>query len=495
MDPPAWNNANDVVLKSSSSSVVMPATRGSSKTSSGHGPPPLPIHQSPSRAGARKLDRVSASVPHDHDVDSSIAGPSSWTLPNDPTELDALLGDSATHREPARNHDRANMGKFVGRLRYALGIFFLLCVVGLWVGSSFLMNYLFADDQYFKPFFVTYLNTSTFSVYLLFFAAGALFGRGKKPTAAHGDAGLSVRTADASAETIAAEGEKPKVEGHVAASAPTGAAGVDLEEEGEVLGFRATAWISFQFCWLWFVANYTSNMALGYTNVASVTILSSMSGPLTLILAPWFGADSFTLVKVVAVAVSFGGVVCVGLSDSSSGTGTNPFLGDLLALLGAVFYAFYITFMKRKVGHESRINMRLFFGLVGVFNAVLLLPLLALASFAGLETFEMPAVGQWKYLLINAFFGTFLSDYLWLLSMLMTGPVVVTLGLSLTTPVAMIGDSILHHMTYSGLYITGAVLIILGFLGVNLEFPTIDAAIARRWNRFRGRPATEPSPL
>ena len=41
---------------------------------------------------------------------------------------------------------------------------------------------------------------------------------------------------------------------------------------------QETASVAVRFCFLWFVANWSVNAALAYTNVASATVLSSMSG-------------------------------------------------------------------------------------------------------------------------------------------------------------------------------------------------------------------------
>ncbi|KAI9613563.1 hypothetical protein H4Q26_010170 [Puccinia striiformis f. sp. tritici PST-130] len=43
-------------------------------------------------------------------------------------------------------------------------------------------------------------------------------------------------------------------------------------------------------------------------------------------------------------------------------------LGDLLALSSAALYALYVILMKVKVKEESRVDMQLFFGFVGVIN-------------------------------------------------------------------------------------------------------------------------------
>lgn len=110
-----------------------------------------------------------------------------------------------------------------------------------------------------------------------------------------------------------------------------------------------------------------------------------------------------------------------------------PLIGDLLALCGAFFYGCYTTILKSKIVDESRIDMPLFFGFVGAFNVLLMWPFFPILHYIGLEEFQLPySISIWVMILLNAFIGTFLSDYLWLLSMLMTSPLVVTLGISLT---------------------------------------------------------------
>lgn len=95
---------------------------------------------------------------------------------------------------------------------------------------------------------------------------------------------------------------------------------------------------------------------------------------------------------------SFGGVVLVSTSDSAqkdfSTPPTNrvprPLLGDFLALISALFYALYVTLLKLRIQHESRIDMQLFFGFVGLFNILLLWPMGILLHLFGVELFEWP---------------------------------------------------------------------------------------------------------
>ena len=53
--------------------------------------------------------------------------------------------------------------------------------------------------------------------------------------------------------------------------------------------------------------------------------------------------------------------------------------------------------------------------------------------------------------------------------MLLTTPLVVTVGLSLTIPLSLVGQIFLHGVTSSALYWVGAAIVFLSFLVVNHE--------------------------
>lgn len=50
------------------------------------------------------------------------------------------------------------------------------------------------------------------------------------------------------------------------------------DDELPPLTVKQTVKLAFMFCLFWFIANWTLNASLGFTSVASATILSSLSG-------------------------------------------------------------------------------------------------------------------------------------------------------------------------------------------------------------------------
>lgn len=162
------------------------------------------------------------------------------------------------------------------------------------------------------------------------------------------------------------------------------------------LSFRETAILSLEFCMLWFLANYFASACLEYTSVASVTILTSTSSVWTLIFCALFGVEPFSVRKLIGVTASLIGIVFISTVDlsgeSDENRGSFPHktpgqiaIGDAMAFFSAILYGMYVTVMKRRVGDEDKVDMRLFFGLVGLCNLVLLWPLFFVLHWTNVE--------------------------------------------------------------------------------------------------------------
>ena len=71
---------------------------------------------------------------------------------------------------------------------------------------------------------------------------------------------------------------------------------------------------------------------------------------------------------------------------------------------------------------------------------------------------------------------TLSSDYFYAVAMLKTTPLVVTVGLSLTIPIAVFGDFIRNRPT-PGIVIGGALLVVLSFIALGLEDSKIHEGV------------------
>jgi len=76
-------------------------------------------------------------------------------------------------------------------------------------------------------------------------------------------------------------------------------------------------------------------------------------------------------------------------------------VGDAMAFGSAIMYGLYTVVMKKRIGNEDRVNMPLFFGLVGLFNVVFLWPGFLILHFTGVEKFGFPPTGKiWTIVLV-----------------------------------------------------------------------------------------------
>ncbi|CAI4966379.1 AVN_HP_G0083440.mRNA.1.CDS.1 [Saccharomyces cerevisiae] len=355
--------------------------------------------------------------------------------------------------------------------RWTLGLLMLGLVIILWVLSSFLINLIFEDDSYRKPFFITYINTAAFIFYL--------FPTAKAVVVNYKDTGH----ANVHRELIMEEeGTGSDSNRSVDMTSPllTNLEAGTHANQKKRLTLYETIKLSAEFCILWFTANLVTNASLAFTSVASQTILSTTSSFFTLFIGAICHVESLSKSKVLGSFISFVGIIMVTKSDShqryqrhiadvsgDDNDAVRVLVGNLLALAGAVLYGVYSTLLKREVGDETRVNMKIFFGFVGLFNLLFLWPSLIVLDFFGWEPFSLPKDPKVVAIIFVNCLITFVSDFCWAKAMLLTSPLTVTVGLSITIPLAMFGDVIFKHKTMSALYLFGATLILGSFFIIN----------------------------
>eukprot|EP00759_Apiculatamorpha_spiralis_P015215 PhF_6_TR2191/c0_g1_i3/m.3622/K15289/SLC35F5; solute carrier family 35, member F5 len=334
---------------------------------------------------------------------------------------------------------------------YVQGVFYILIVVVLWVAGSEITQLILNNLDYDKPLFLTYMSMSCFSLWL---PVWWINYRNHVSSAAFAHMCRSLFVP-------------------VIVITPT-----------------------------WFLANALFNISLDLTTVASNTVLSNTSSLWTLLLGYRFLGTSLSTGNVLSVLFTVTGSVLVATGDShnwgvgpSSSTPSIPttpsqsvFIGDAVAVAAAFLYAVYTTMLKGLVPAPVQTkpqnpeeendmeepvvydNEMLLFGLIGVFGAIVLWPLLVIAHYQNIETFGVPNKHVFVWFAINLILGTVIPQLLWAKGMLLTSPLIATLGLSLTIPLSMAWDWFLHNAYFSSWYIFGSVLVLGGFV-VSSLFP------------------------
>lgn len=422
-------------------------------------------------------------------------------------------GDDAYRDEEAVNLSQDTLPPVAGRKkkiwglpRWTLGICLLMVTVVMWTASSFLASYIFADNTFSKPFFVTYVNTSVFAFSLIpmmvkrvrdtsdsddrllaKIRAAWKFRRRSDRNAA--DNALLVTREDDPEESghgLIGSSRRSLVDDSIARSRSpddpamkTTTSSTTAIVDGAI-SFSETIKLSVEFCALWYAANYFAAACLEYTTVASATILSSTSSIWTLFFGSLAGVESFTFRKLTGVCASLTGIVLISSVDLSGSTDDNRgsfphkstkqlAIGDGMAFFSAILYGFYTVLLKKRIGDESRVDVLLFFALVGFFNIVLIWPGFIILHFTGVERFEFPTSARVWIVVISNSLSSFLSDLSWAFAMLFTSPLVVTVGLGLTIPLSLVGQIVLASQYSSAAYWIGAGIVLLSFIFINHE--------------------------
>lgn len=364
-----------------------------------------------------------------------------------------------------------------------------------WDGMLISVQTIFADDSYSKPYFVTYINTTFFIIPLIpMFVHHLWLDRSntiyQKPVLAQLADLLSrragrvslLRDHESSSSSVSSKSHSRRGDSEAAevllGDSTTQSQVLDAEDEG--LTLKETAKLALEFCILWFLANYFAAGCLEYTTVASSTILASTSSIWTLLSGSIMRVERFTFRKLIGVCASLAGVILISMVDVSGETDENRgsfphktprelAIGDVMAFVSAVLYGFYAVFMKKRIGDESRVNMPLFFGLVGLWNTVLLWPGFFILHFTGVERFSLPPTTKILVIVLVNSASSLVSDFCWAYSMLLTSPLIVTVGLSLTIPLSLVGQIVLDAQYASIWYWVGALIVVLSFVFINHE--------------------------
>ncbi|KAL3832293.1 hypothetical protein ACJMK2_023948 [Sinanodonta woodiana] len=399
--------------------------------------------------------------------------------------------------------------------RLVLGILVLIIVDIIWVASSELTQYLYNENKFEKAFFATYAKISMFTLYL----SGFLVWKSWRDQCTKNGKAIimspcqqsetdieqekfmgdpiyvPLKYEDKSSDTECEETlniqEKNRVRAvrfnnlsevrqlsdeHAedAVIARLSFAASLRAEEARIralskFSVKQVAKLAFFFCIMSFFSNYTYQIALVSTEAGVVNILSSTSGLFTLVCAaiyPGSAADRFTLSKLVAVIVSISGVVLVTISSENQDQRIP--MGALWSLLSAILYALYLVSLRRKVDHEDKLELPMFFGFIGLFCGLLFWPGFFILHFTRVETFEWPNNYQWLILTINGIVGTVLSEILWLWGCFLTSSLIATLAMGLTIPLAVIADIILKGSSYSWVFYVGIIPVFASFFGVGI---------------------------
>ncbi|KAI6179463.1 Protein FAM91A1 [Aphelenchoides besseyi] len=177
---------------------------------------------------------------------------------------------------------------------------------------------------------------------------------------------------------------------------------------------------------LWVLSSVTYQAALVYSSVSTVNLISASSSLFVLVfgaLLSSHSADRFSWTKLLLVLINLSGVAIVSQFSTS-------IIGAGLSFVSAMIYAIYLVVFSVMSRRTGSVDMNLMFVIV---------------HHTGLEPqLPLPSNQEIMLIILNSLIGSIFSDYLWLYATLLTNGLVASISLTLTIPLSMIADVVVN---------------------------------------------------
>ncbi|KAJ3261708.1 hypothetical protein HK103_004659 [Boothiomyces macroporosus] len=199
--------------------------------------------------------------------------------------------------------------------------------------------------------------------------------------------------------------------------------------------------------------------------IGDITAIYNTSCFFTYVLSTLLLNEQFKWLKLSAVGISIIGIACISLGPRISVSGhSDQFIGYASAIISSFCVAFYEV-IYTKIG--ITFTPSLFFsinitGRIGVVTILLGPILFPIFHFTGFETFQLPPIEAWPYILLVALLGM-IFNALFLLVITFAGPVTAAIGILVSIPLTSLVDWVLVGTPFGWNTGIGSALIFIGF--------------------------------
>ncbi|KAG7191995.1 uncharacterized protein KQ657_002602 [Scheffersomyces spartinae] len=359
---------------------------------------------------------------------------------------------------------------------FRLGVLLIILALATWIGGLELINVVMKGGSFDKPFLISVVTGTCFSLNFLpdvfYYLKRRLWRHPNNKTAVIGGENQLLLFKDSTEDPWEAV-----VEDNFKHNQPI-----------ELTRFEVLT-LALQIALIYYSYNISVMCSLRFTSASNQTVIGSTTSIFTLFIGVGMATDKFSFKKVVCVCVSSVGVFLVNISQSKVGGNNNsgdnggnifqpknPSLGNFFALIGAFTYAIYLLIMKIKCGTGNKTtNERRLFGWVGVFSFLVGLPMLYIVDKIGLEPFELPPDAATGWLIITNGVFSVISDFATICAMLLTSPLVTSLSLTSCIPITIFIDYLIMSITGDGktnlnlVYLLGISSILISVILINVN--------------------------
>ncbi len=228
---------------------------------------------------------------------------------------------------------------------------------------------------------------------------------------------------------------------------------------------------------IWFLCLYIYNWSFKLTSVMANTILSIGGNSLfTYFLELRLMNTGFRKEKLAAILLCIAGTVLWTYGNyrgsKHDDSHKNTLLGNLLCLCSAGLYSVVSIIIGKYLPESGEADMSLFWGYTGLINLSVSMPVNIIGCLTGLNNMQDLPARLYGMVMLKGLMDNLLSNYLWAYAVLFVGPTSANVGMSIETPIVLIIDICTKNANYlntnMALNITGAITILLGFLGLSL---------------------------
>ncbi|KAH7719714.1 Drug/metabolite transporter [Aphelenchoides avenae] len=382
---------------------------------------------------------------------------------------------------------------FANTPKSAIGVSLLLVVHIVWVGTSEVTKYLFADLNFKRPLFVTFIKSIMWTLFMVPYAlrtysknrSSRMNGSVCVSSCYCRHKSLCFQAKYAKLTTATDDGSEDEEDGDKAFSSHSKAdelppllrslGGVAILDSVKKSDSKAGRFLKkamksdvvrymLYFAPTWMMGSLLGQAALVFTSVSTSYLINASSPLFVLIFGTFLSRnihDQFSFTKLLLVLINFGGVAVVSKFSAS-------ILGSALNILATMVNALYLTAVSAYTAKHGKIDMDLMIGVSGLFTLFASIPSLYFAHVTGVEP-QLPPPTSWELFLVctNCFIGSVLMDYLWLYATVLTNSFISSLSITLSIPLSMLADAFFRKQPPHTANMIASVPIMMSFIGAS----------------------------
>lgn len=241
---------------------------------------------------------------------------------------------------------------------------------------------------------------------------------------------------------------------------------------------------------MWIITNFLLVYALRILDTTDVLALYASHVAFVYLLSWVILHEQFVGVRIVAIILCNTGVALLAYMEGV--TGTLVLFGVVLSATAAGLSGVYKVTFKKLIGDVTFGQLSMFFSLIGFLNIILMWPLVLCSYLLSLENLV------WEHMPWGLLFGagalSLTANLLGNLGIACTFEMFLTLGLAFAVPISAIVDIYQYNVTFEGMKLAGILLILFGFMLVQLpdDWPDYLTMLLRYSRRAGSSRASNP---